>query len=57
MIAVRGEATFVTAPIDEHGVKRLARRLLDYAGLTQLEVDVEMFTGETEVHQVVDGRC
>ena len=72
VIAARGEATFLTAPIllpintcfpdrwtpDEHGVKRLARRLLDYAGLTQLEVDVEMFTGETEVRQVgLDGRA
>jgi len=72
LIEARGEDAFLRSPIvlpddssfpdrwtpDEHGVARLARRLLAYAGLGHLEVDVELFTGETEVRQVgLDGRA
>ncbi len=72
VITARGEAPFLTAPIllpddacfpdrwtpDAAGVQRLAKRLLAYAGLPQLEVDVEMFTGETDVREVgLDGRA
>ena len=66
LIEKRGEETFLTGPIvrasdeffpdrwspDEAGVEALARRLLTYAWLGDLDVDVEMFTGETEVHEI-----
>jgi len=72
LIDVRGEQTFLAAPIvlpndeffpdrwspDEHGVARLAKRLLGYAGLGHLDVDVEVFTEATEVREVgLDGRA
>src|SRR5262249_31061492 len=57
LIAARGYATFVTAPIlepsdrffpdefspDVRGIYILARRMLTYAGLGQLDVQVEVF--------------
>jgi hypothetical protein len=72
LVDTRGEETFLTAPIvlpndkffpdrwtpDEAGVARLAGRLLDYAGLGHLGVDVEVFTEATEVREVgLDGRA
>lgn len=72
LIDTRGEATFLTAPLlvpddtcfpdrwtpDAAGVARLARRLLAYAGLGHLDVDVEVFTEPTEVREVgLDGRA
>ena len=72
LIERRGEATFLDAPLllptdaffpdrwspDERGVSALARRLLDYAGLPHLEVRLELFTNETEVHEVgLDGNA
>jgi hypothetical protein len=72
LIDARGEESFLTAPIllpndscfpdrwtaDEHGVGRLASRLLGYAGLPHLAVSVEVFTGETQVREVgLDGRA
>lgn len=71
LVDARGEDTFLTAPIllptdacfpdrwtpDEHGVARLAKRLLGYAGLGHLDVDVELFTEQTQVREVgLDGR-
>jgi hypothetical protein len=71
LIETRGPARFLTSPIvlpddthfpdrwspDEHGVARVARRLLGYAGLDHLAVDVKVFTGETQVDTVgLDGR-
>jgi hypothetical protein len=72
LVEARGEEPFLRAPIvlpddrffpdrwsaDEHGVARLARRLLGYAGLGHLEVEVEVFTEATEVREVgLDGRA
>ncbi|HLL22549.1 MAG TPA: hypothetical protein VK427_10475 [Kofleriaceae bacterium] len=72
LIKARGEPIFLTAPIllpidahfpdrwtpDEHGVARLASRLLGYAGLAHLGVDVEVFSEPTEVREVgLDGRA
>ena len=72
LVEARGETTFLTAPIllpddkhfpdrwtpDEAGVARLAKRLLDYAGLGHLNVDVQVFTEPTEVREVgLDGRA
>jgi hypothetical protein len=72
LIESRGEEPFLRAPIllptdewfpdrwsaDEHGVGRLAKRLLGYAGLGQLGVDVRVFTEATEVREVgLDGRA
>lgn len=72
LIDSRGEEQFLRAPIllptdewfpdrwtaDEHGVGRLAKRLLGYAGLGHLEVDVRVFTEATEVREVgLDGRA
>lgn len=72
LVDARGEAAMLTAPIllptdeffpdrwspDEHGVARLAKRLLGYAGLGHLEVDVQIFTEPTEVREVgLDGRA
>jgi hypothetical protein len=71
LIDARGENAFLTAPLllptdeffpdrwtpDESGVRGIAQRLLDYAGLDHLEPDVELFTEATEVRQVGnDGR-
>lgn len=71
LIDTRGEEAFLNAPIllpndrcfpdrwtpDEHGVARLAKRLLGYAGLDHLEVDVELFTEQTQVREIgLDGR-
>lgn len=68
----RGEDTFLDAPLllpndrffpdrwtaDEAGIRALAERLLDYAGLGHLGVAVEMFVNETEVEEVgLDGRA
>lgn len=66
LIDAQGFETFVSAPLleprPEHfpdpwradglGVERLARRLLTYAGLAQMEVDVELFESETKVRAV-----
>lgn len=66
LIESRGEAPFLTAPIilpndtyfpdrwapDKRGVGRLAKRLLGYAGLGQLDVEVEVFSEPTEVREV-----
>ena len=72
LIEARGEEQFLTAPIvlptdehfpdrwtpDEDGVARLAKRLLGYAGLGHLGVDVRVFTEATEVREVgLDGRA
>ena len=72
LVALRGEETFLGSPIllptdtyfpdrwtpDEHGVGRLAKRLLGYAGIGHLEVDVELFTEPTEIRTVgLDGRA
>jgi hypothetical protein len=72
LIDKRGEQTFLTAPIvlpndrwfpdrwtpDEAGVAALAKRLLGYAGLEHLGVEVEVFTEPTEVREVgLDGRA
>jgi hypothetical protein len=72
LVDARGEQTFLTAPIllpdeahfpdrwtpDADGVARLARRLLGYANLGHLDVDVEVFTEPTEVREVgMDGRA
>ncbi|MDQ3370161.1 MAG: hypothetical protein M3680_32485 [Myxococcota bacterium] len=72
LVDTRGEETFLTAPIvlpndtffpdpwtpDEHGVGRLAKRLLGHAGLGALGVAVEVFTEATEVREVgLDGRA
>lgn len=71
LIDARGEQTFLAAPLvlptdeffpdrwtpDEQGVARIAEQLLDRAGLSQLEVDVELFTEALEVREVGrDGR-
>ncbi|HLK90683.1 MAG TPA: hypothetical protein VKZ18_12350 [Polyangia bacterium] len=66
LIQLHGAAPFVSAPLleprpehfpdpwraDELGVERLALRLLDYAGLAELGVEVEIFTGEVDVKKV-----
>lgn len=72
LIEARGEEAFLTAPLvlpndeffpdrwtpDEDGVARLAKRLLGYAGLGQLGVDVRLFSEPTEVREVgLDGRA
>ncbi len=71
LVDARGEASLLRAPIvlptdsffpdrwsaDERGVAELARRLLGYAGLGQLDVRVELFTEPTQVREVGhDGR-
>lgn len=72
LIDARGEEPFLRAPIvlpddkffpdrwspDERGVAGLAERLLGYAGLDHLEVNVQLFTEATEVREVgMDGRA
>src|SRR5258706_16035727 len=66
LIARRGHATFVSAPLleprEEHfpdawqpdvtGVSRLARRLLSYAELGQLDVDVELYGSEAQLERI-----
>jgi hypothetical protein len=66
LLQLRGSAPFVSAPLleprsehfpdqwraDELGVERLALRLLGYAGLSDLGVEVELFAGEIEVESV-----
>jgi hypothetical protein len=72
LVHARGFAPFVSAPLleprpehfpdpwrgDELGVARLARRLLTYAGLPDLKVEVELFESEVEIEKVgTDGRA
>ena len=72
LVDARGEQTILTAPIllpddryfpdrwtpDSQGVAALAKRLLGYAGLAHLAVDVEIFVEPTEVREVgLDGRA
>jgi len=72
LVDARGEEPFLRSPIvlpddkffpdrwsaDERGVARLAKRLLGYAGLGHLEVEVQLFTEQTEVREVgLDGRA
>lgn len=72
LVEARGEEPFLRSPIlmpddtffpdrwsaDEHGVGRLAKRLLGYAGLDHLDVEVRLFTEATEVREVgLDGRA
>jgi hypothetical protein len=72
VIAARGEDRFLTAPLllpedrffpdrwspDEAGAGALARRLLDYADLSHLDVSIETFENEQEVHELgLDGRA
>jgi hypothetical protein len=66
LIARRGHATFVAAPLleprvehfpdvwqpDVDGVRRLARRLLTYAELGQLEVDVHLFENGAQIDEI-----
>jgi hypothetical protein len=66
LIHAHGFAPFVSAPLlepraahfpdrwrpDELGVERLARRLLTYAGLPDLDVDVELFESEIAVEKL-----
>src|SRR5262245_11513503 len=69
LIARRGFATFVSSPIvtpiprcfpdpyrpDARGVRTVARRLLGYAGLGALDVDVELFENEARAERSPDG--
>jgi hypothetical protein len=69
LIERRGFATFVSAPLleprgehfpdrwrpDALGVERLALRLLSYAGLPELQVDVELYQGERDVKAIDAG--
>jgi hypothetical protein len=72
LVDTRGETTFFTAPIltpddrcfpdrwtpDRDGVAALAKRLLGYARLDHLDVDVDVFVEPTEVREVgLDGRA
>jgi hypothetical protein len=72
IIAARGEDTFLSAPLllpddscfpdrwspDAAGVRALAERLLDYAKLGHLNVSIETFEEEQDVHEVgLDGRA
>jgi hypothetical protein len=66
LIARRGHATFVAAPLleprvehfpdvwqpDATGVSRLARRLLAYAELGQLDVEVELFESGAQIDEI-----
>ncbi len=71
LIAARGEDTFLTAPLlfpedrffpdrftpDADGVATIAKRLLGYAGLSHLDVDIETFEEAQEVKEIgLDGK-
>ena len=72
LVDARGEQQLLEAPVvlptdewfpdcwtaDEHGVTRLAKRLLGYAGIGHYAVDVRVFTDATEVREVgLDGNA
>ncbi|MBA2538329.1 MAG: hypothetical protein H0V17_01735 [Deltaproteobacteria bacterium] len=72
LVEARGEQMLLTAPIlvpddrcfpdrwtpDSAGVAAIAKRLLGYAGIGHLAVDVEVFVEATEVREVgLDGRA
>jgi hypothetical protein len=72
LIERRGEDTFLKAPLvipddtffpdrftpDADGIAGLARRLLGYAGLSHLDVSVETYEEEVDIHEVgYDGKA